>query len=153
MNQWQSMIVDLKEKGLTQTQIASEIKCSQNYVSNLENGLCGKRIGYDLGKSLERLWKKHCSRSPAAQVGKWESMKEAIEKGYLGGKYTVPKTIKFTHEMLDAIAVASETNEQDTCSWMREVIAKALLAEDAKYERMARARNRSQCTSSTLVHL
>ena len=79
-------------------------------------------------------------------------MQEAIEKGYLGGKYTVPKTIKFTHEMLDAIAVASEANEQDTCSWMREVIAKALLAEDAKYERMARARNRSKCTSGTLVH-
>ena len=79
-------------------------------------------------------------------------MQEAIEKGYLGGKYTVPKTIKPTHEMLDAIAVASETNEQDTCSWVREVIAKALLAEDAKYERMARARNRSKCTSGTLVH-
>ena len=54
--------------------------------------------------------------------------------------------------MLDAIAVASETNEQDTCSWMREVIAKALLAEDAKYERMARARNQSKCTSGTLVY-
>lgn len=81
-----------------------------------------------------------------------DDLKEAIEKGYLGGKYTVPKTIKLTHEMLDAIAVASETNEQDTCSWMREVIAKALLAEDAKYERMARARNRSKCTSGTLVH-
>ena len=80
-----------------------------------------------------------------------DDLKEAIEKGYLGGKYTVPKTIKLTHEMLDAIAVASETNEQDTCSWMREVIAKALLAEDAKYERMARARNRSKCTSGTLV--
>ena len=79
-------------------------------------------------------------------------MNEAIEKGYLGGKYTVPKTIKFTHEMLDAIAVASETNEQDLCNWVREVIARALLAEDAKYERMARARNRSKCTSGTLVH-
>jgi hypothetical protein len=81
-----------------------------------------------------------------------DDLKEAIEKGYLGGKYTVPKTIKFTHEMLDAIAIASETNEQDSCNWVREVIAKALLAEDAKYERMARARNRSKCTSGTLVH-
>ena len=79
-----------------------------------------------------------------------DELKEAIEKGYLGGKYTVPKTIKFTHEMLDGIAVASETNEQDSCNWVREVIAKALLAEDAKYERMARARNRSKCTSGTL---
>ena len=81
-----------------------------------------------------------------------DDLKEAIEKGYLGGKYTVPKTIKFTHEMLDAIAVASETNEQDLCNWVREVIAKALLAEDAKYERMARARMRAKGTSGTLVH-
>ncbi len=81
-----------------------------------------------------------------------DDLKEAIEKGYLDGKYTIPKTIKFTHEMLDAIAVASEINEQDLCNWVREVIAKALLAEDAKYERMARARNRSKCTSGTLVH-
>ena len=81
-----------------------------------------------------------------------DDLKEAIEKGYLGGKYTVPKTIKFTHEMLDAITIAGETNEQDSCNWVREVIAKALLAEDTKYERMARARNRSKCTSGTLVH-
>ena len=81
-----------------------------------------------------------------------DDLKEAIEKGYLGGKYTVPKTIKFTHEMLDAIAVASETNEQDLCNWVREVIAKALLAEDAKYERMARARERAKSTSDTLVN-
>lgn len=81
-----------------------------------------------------------------------DDLKDAIEKGYLGGKYTVPKTFKFTHEMLDAIAVASETNEQDSCSWVREVIAKALLAEDAKYERMARARMRAKGTSDTLVH-
>lgn len=79
-------------------------------------------------------------------------MQEAIEKGYLGGKYNVPKTFKFTHEMLDAIAVVSEVNEQDSCNWVREVIAKALLAEDAKYERMARARERAKGTSGTLVH-
>lgn len=61
MNQWQRMITDLKEKGLTQNQIALEMECSQNYVSNLENGLCGKRLGYDKGKNLEKLWATHCS--------------------------------------------------------------------------------------------
>lgn len=61
MNQWQKMITDLKEQGLTQTQIANQIKCSQNYVSNLENGLCGKRLGYEKGKNLEKLWTEHCS--------------------------------------------------------------------------------------------
>ena len=39
MNQWQKMITDLKEQGLTQNQIADAMECSQNYVSNLENGL------------------------------------------------------------------------------------------------------------------
>ena len=81
-----------------------------------------------------------------------DELKEAVSKGYIGGKYSVPKTFKFTHEMLDAISLASEVNEKDQCEWVREVIAKALLAEDAKYERMARARNRSKCTSGTLVH-
>lgn len=61
MNQWQSKIVDLKEKGLTQTQIATEMNCSQNYVSDLENGKCGKRLGYEKGKNLETLWVKYCS--------------------------------------------------------------------------------------------
>jgi hypothetical protein len=81
-----------------------------------------------------------------------DELKEAIEKGYLGGKYIVPKTLKITHEMLDGIIAASETYEQDSCSWVREVIAKALLAEDAKYERMARARERAKGTLGTLVH-
>jgi len=66
MNQWQKMITDLKEQGLTQTQIANEIKCSQNYVSNLENGLCGKRLGYEKGKNLEKLWAEHCSSHQVA---------------------------------------------------------------------------------------
>lgn len=81
-----------------------------------------------------------------------DELKEAVSKGYIGGKYSVPKTFKFTHEMLDAISLASEVNEKDQCEWVREVIAKALLAEDAKYERMTRARSRSKCTEGTLVH-
>jgi|GEM_PF-6382374 hypothetical protein len=40
-----------------------------------------------------------------------DDLKKAIEKEYSGGKYTVPKTIKFTHEMLDAISLASENND------------------------------------------
>ena len=66
MNQWQAKIADLKEKGLTQNQIADVMGCSQNYVSNLENGLCGKRLGYDKGKNLEKLWAEHCSPHKAS---------------------------------------------------------------------------------------
>ncbi len=61
MNQWQKMISELRKKGLTQTYIATEIGCSQNYVSDLERGLCGKRLSYELGKKLEILWKENCS--------------------------------------------------------------------------------------------
>jgi len=66
MNQWQKMITDLKEQGLTQNQIAASMECSQNYVSNLENGLCGKRLGYEKGKNLEKLWAQHCSPNQVA---------------------------------------------------------------------------------------
>jgi transcriptional regulator with XRE-family HTH domain len=59
MNQWQKMISDLKEQGLTQANIASEIGCSQNYVSDLERGVCGKRLSYALAKNLETLWNQH----------------------------------------------------------------------------------------------
>lgn len=61
MNHWQAKIIDLKEKGLTQSQIAIAMDCSQNYVSDLENGKCGKRLGYEKGEKLEKLWVKHCS--------------------------------------------------------------------------------------------
>lgn len=61
MNQWQKMISELRGKGLTQKYIATEIGCSQNYVSDLERGLCGKRLSYDLGRKLENLWKVNCS--------------------------------------------------------------------------------------------
>ncbi|HEN9533164.1 TPA: hypothetical protein U9I96_003755 [Acinetobacter baumannii] len=81
-----------------------------------------------------------------------DDLKEAIAKGYLGGKLTTPKTIKFTDEMLDAVAVQAEVEDKDQADWIREVIAKALLVADAKYERMTRARLRSKCTSGTLVH-
>lgn len=81
-----------------------------------------------------------------------DDMQEAIEKGYLGGKYTVPKTIKFTDEMLDAISAESEATGKEMSEWIREVIAEALLVIDAQFERRARARSKSKCTSGTLVH-
>lgn len=81
-----------------------------------------------------------------------DEMKEAIDKGYLGGKLITPKTIKFTDEMLDAIAIVAEAEEKDIAEWIREAIAEALLIVDAKYERMTRARLKAKCTSSTLVH-
>lgn len=81
-----------------------------------------------------------------------DDVQEAFAKGYLGGKLTTPKTFKFTDEMLDAVAIAAESEDKDVSDWVREVIAEALLVVDAKYERMTRARERAKCTSGTLVH-
>lgn len=81
-----------------------------------------------------------------------DDMKEAIEKGYLGGKTNIPKTFKFSHEMLDGMMVASEVNNKEVADWLREIIARELLLEDAKYDRMTRARERAKSTWNTLVH-
>lgn len=79
-------------------------------------------------------------------------MKEAIEKGYLGGKLITPKTIKFSDEMLDAVSVYAEAESISDVDWMRAVIAEALLIADAKYERTRRAKERSSKHWDTLAH-
>ncbi|MDG9859401.1 helix-turn-helix transcriptional regulator [Acinetobacter ursingii] len=68
MNEWQKMISDLKQIGFTQKQIGAEINCSQNYVSNLERGLCGKRLSHELAINLQKLWSKHCKDKACLQV-------------------------------------------------------------------------------------
>lgn len=66
MNQWQIMISELRTQGLTQAQIGEEMGCSQNYVSNLEHGVCGKRLSHELAIKLQKLWKKHCKTKKVA---------------------------------------------------------------------------------------
>lgn len=68
MNKWQNMISQLRAQGLTQVQIGKEIGCSQNYVSDLERGVCGKRLSHVIATKLQRLWKKHCKSKSDAQV-------------------------------------------------------------------------------------
>ncbi len=68
MSQWQNMISQLRAKGLTQVQIGKEIGCSQNYVSDLERGVCGKRLSHEIATNLRKLWKKHCKSKLVSQV-------------------------------------------------------------------------------------
>lgn len=79
-------------------------------------------------------------------------MKEAIEKGYLGSKLDAKKTFNMTHEMLDAMYVASESEGIDIQDWWRLTIAKALLVSDYNYERSTRARQRAKAFMDTLGH-
>ena len=81
-----------------------------------------------------------------------DDLKEAIEKGYLGGKLVTPKTIKFCDEMLDAVSVYAEAESISDVDWMRKAIAEALVIADARYERTRRAKERASKQWGTLVH-
>lgn len=81
-----------------------------------------------------------------------DDMQEAIEKGYLGGKLIVPKTIKFKDAMLDAVSVYAEAEGISDVDWMRNAIAEALLIADAKYERTRKAKERASKHWNTLAH-
>jgi Predicted transcriptional regulator with C-terminal CBS domains len=54
---WKTIIQDLKDRGLTQEEIASRVGCSQNYVSDLYNGKRGQALSYSLGQRLVTLHK------------------------------------------------------------------------------------------------
>lgn len=81
-----------------------------------------------------------------------DELREAIEKGYLGSKLDAKKTFNMTHEMLDAMYVASESEGVDIQEWYRMTIAKALLVSDYNYERSTRARQRSKAYRDTFGH-
>ncbi|MHA3117281.1 hypothetical protein E0H86_07290 [Acinetobacter sp. ANC 4635] len=81
-----------------------------------------------------------------------DELREAIEKGYLGSKLDAKKTFNMTHEMLDAMYVASESDGVDVQEWFRSTIAKALLVVDYNYERSTRARQRAKAFMDTLGH-
>lgn len=60
MTNWSQLIKDLqdKEKGnMTQQQIAENVPCSQNYISDLKAGKKGKRLSYEIADGLKRLHK------------------------------------------------------------------------------------------------
>ena len=81
-----------------------------------------------------------------------DDLKEAIEKGYLGGKLATPKTIKFMDAMLDAVSIYAEAESISDVDWMRNAIAEALVIADARYERTRKAKERASKHWNTLVH-
>jgi transcriptional regulator with XRE-family HTH domain len=54
---WKTIIQDLKDRGLTQEEIANRVGCSQNYVSDLYKGKRGQGLSYSLGQKLVDLHK------------------------------------------------------------------------------------------------
>ncbi|MEG2445916.1 MAG: XRE family transcriptional regulator [Acinetobacter sp.] len=58
MTNWSQLITELqdKEKGnMTQQEIAENIPCSQNYISDLKAGKKGKRISHEIAEGLKKL--------------------------------------------------------------------------------------------------
>ena len=53
-------IRDLRASGMTQKEMAASIGASQSYVSDLERGVRGKRIGFEVGQKLHTLWLEKC---------------------------------------------------------------------------------------------
>lgn len=51
---WQQMVKDLLESGLTQTQLADKLDCSQSMVSDLASGERGSRLSWELGNAIIR---------------------------------------------------------------------------------------------------
>jgi transcriptional regulator with XRE-family HTH domain len=61
---WKTLIQDLKDRGLTQEEIAAHVGCSQNYVSDLYNGKRGQALSYELGQRLVALHKTATATPP-----------------------------------------------------------------------------------------
>ncbi len=49
---WQQMVKDLLESGLTQMQLADKLSCSQSMVSDLASGERGSRLSWELGNAI-----------------------------------------------------------------------------------------------------
>jgi transcriptional regulator with XRE-family HTH domain len=56
----QHLVLQLKDKGLTQAEIGKEAGCSQSTVSDIENGNIGQvRPSYQLVTNLQKLAERH----------------------------------------------------------------------------------------------
>ena len=52
---WQKLVAELIDSGLTQTGVAEKAECSQNLISDLLHGKRGKRLTYEIGVRLVAL--------------------------------------------------------------------------------------------------
>lgn len=58
MTNWSQLIIELQDKNkgnMTQQEIAANIPCSQNYISDLKTGKKGKRISHEKAEALKKL--------------------------------------------------------------------------------------------------
>lgn len=79
-----------------------------------------------------------------------DEMQEASKMGFLDGKLVNPVTVKFNDAMMDSMEIVCAGNLTSIPEWIREIIMRELLAEEAKFNRIAKAKAKSKYTSDTL---
>jgi len=63
---WKEKIADLMAAGLSQREIAERVGASQPHICDLLSGKRGKRIGYELGRKIDKLHQKTCGAEKTA---------------------------------------------------------------------------------------
>lgn len=63
---WQQMIQDILDGGLTQAELAGRVGCGQGQISALLLGKRGERVSYEIGNGLVREHKKILRMKKAA---------------------------------------------------------------------------------------
>lgn len=56
---WHQMVVQLRQLGISQAQIARDLECSQGYICAIEHGQKGRDVSYSFGIKLIALHKRH----------------------------------------------------------------------------------------------
>ncbi|NHC02358.1 hypothetical protein G9F31_00980 [Acinetobacter sp. 187] len=75
-------------------------------------------------------------------------MKDAAEKGYIGGKLINPLTIKFNDVMYDRISAICDANGDEKAEWIRNLIMRELLIQEERFNRMSQVWGGTKETSA-----
>jgi predicted transcriptional regulator len=76
----QSTVADILASGLTQTQLAGLIPCSQSQISSLLTGTRGTRISKRIGDRLEEIHAERCATEEAATRKQARRQAESSER-------------------------------------------------------------------------
>ena len=60
---WQALVGSILESGMTQTQVAEAVGCSQAHISDLLRGTKGKRVGWPLAVRLLELQQQRSAKA------------------------------------------------------------------------------------------
>ena len=79
-----------------------------------------------------------------------DDMKDAIDKGYVGGKLINPLTIKLNDVMFSRVEAICSANGDEKAEWIRNLIIRELLIQEERFNRMSSVWGRIRETSTNL---